>query len=647
MAKEEKSSVDKLKRRLYARGGDESINADVRTPLAREEEDTPVAWSAPPTPAAPVDSPMRPSAPVAAPTTHTRSLASKFLIGSAVFFVGAAGIASFIFFGGANLISPQNIEIQIVAPSLIDGGKEATFQILITNHNTAALELADLLITYPEGTRNPDDPSKMLLHGRESVGTVREGEQVKRSISGIFFGQEGTEQKVVVTLQYSLEGSNAVFERQAETSFLVGSSPVSLSVEAPSEAIAGEQFEIVITAKSNATEPVPNVVVQGQYPFGFTVVRSQPQASLGGALWRLGTLAPGVKQTIRLTGTIEGQDGDERVFRFLTGSNKDQTDSQVSVPFLTVPTTLTVRRPFVSGSIAVEGKTGKTVAVAGGKTVQGVVTWQNNLADTISDLELNLSLSGPMLDKGSVQAANGFYQSSNSTIIWSKDSDPSLAQVAPGGTATLQFSFDTLEPGSGGTIFSNPTVDLNLTIKGVRMGAENVPQRITSAASMQVTLASALSLNVQAKHFSGPFDNSGPMPPKVDRETSYAVVWTVTNSSNTVANAAVATVLPPYVRFIRGEAGVSYDEGSRTVTWNIGDLKAGVGYTLPVRSAGFQVGFTPSLSQVGQSPTLTGVATFSGQDRFAQVAVSASADAPTIKLSGESGYQNSMGEVSQ
>ncbi len=643
MSKEEQSSVEKLRRRLYARAEDSAINADVRTPLSHDDTETPVAWTPMAQSTPPLSTPMRPTGEEL--PSKKISFAGKFLLGSGLFFVWAAAIAGYIFFGGGNLISPQNIGVEIIAPSLIDGGEEATFQVLIANNNTSALELVDLLVSYPQGTRDPKDPGKALLYERQSLGTIARGEQVKRSLSGIFFGAEGTEQKVKITLQYSITGSNAVFEKEEEVAFMVGSSPVSLSIDAPTQVIAGEQFTVDIRVQSNATEPVEDVVVQGQYPFGFSIVKATPSAATGG-IWRLGTLEPGSSQSIRVTGVIEGQSGDERVFRFLVGTSEDATDAQVRVPFLTVPVSLSVERPFISGAISLDGKTGKTVAVSAGKTVQGTISWQNNLADAVADVQLTLKLDGPVLDKGSVTAANGFYQSSDSTIVWTKDQDPSLANVPPGGTASMQFSFTTLEPGSGGTLYSNPTINLNLQIRGTRQSEAGVPQQVSSAATMQATLASAITLEAQSMHFSGPFDNEGPMPPKVEQETAYTIQWTVKNSSNTVANATVATVLPPYVDYVRGESGVSYDSSSRTVTWALGDLKAGVGYSLSARTAAFQVTLTPSVSQAGQSPALSGTATFNGQDRFASVAVTATAGAPTINLAGESGYDSDMGRVS-
>src|SRR6185369_12963552 len=115
---------------------------------------------------------------------------TKFLLGSMIFFVAAIAIALLVFFGGGNVISPQNIDLQIVAPSLIDGGKAATFEVLATNRNQSDLILVDMIIDYPDGTREADDPSKALTHERQSLGTIKAGQQIKKTISGIFYGQE-------------------------------------------------------------------------------------------------------------------------------------------------------------------------------------------------------------------------------------------------------------------------------------------------------------------------------------------------------------------------------------------------------------------------------------------------------------------------
>jgi len=661
MAKEEKSAVDKLKGRLYARGSKQAP-IDERSPLSPNESHAPKSWSeihpkgedssagaensdssagglrgdaaesefsAPAMPA-PIT-----TAPPMTPFNQKKrmSLSTKFFFGSVAFFVLAVGIAGLLFYGGINTTSPQNIDVQVLAPSLIDGGKEATFEIIVTNRNTTPLELADLVIDYPDGARDATDPTKALTHDRISIGTIKSGEQVKRTISALLYGQEGAQESIGASLEYSVSGSNAVFEKQGQALFTIGSAPVSVSVEAPSQVIAGDQFAMDITVRSNTTAPVENVTIEAQYPFGFSVVNTTPSAAAGGTLWRLGTLQPGATQTLHIVGTIDAADGDQRVFRFLAGSNSDPTDTHVDVPFLTVPQTLSVEKPFITGTISVEGKTGQNIAVAAGGPLQGEVTWQNNLSDSISNLDLELSFSGPAVDKTSITSQNGFYQSSNSTIIWTQDRDPTLASVAPGATGTYQFSFATLPPAAQGTLITNPTITLNLTVRATRQGSTGTPDTVSSAASAQLVLASALSLTAQSIRSSGAFTNTGPVPPRAETATTYTVTWTIKNSANTVANTTVQATLPPYVSFVAAQtgSGITYDSGSRTVLWSLGDVKAGAGYTAAARQASFQVALTPSASQVGSAPALTGPTAASGQDRFAQVQVGANADGPTTR----------------
>lgn len=658
MAKrEEKGAVERLKARLYDRAAVGREVKSERSGLAPGETDVPRMWkeaeepAQPETPAAPVPAaaPLPPLSQAAAEAVimsdtpepkapkQPMSFATKFFLGSVLFFIGAIGVSAALFFGGVNTTSPQNIDVEIIAPSLSDSGKQAELEVIITNRNTTTLELADLVVDYPDGTRSPNDLTRPLTHERISIGSINSGQQIKRTISGVFYGGEGTVQTILARLEYSVAGSNSVFEKQGQTSFTIGSAPVSLTIDAPQKVTAGTPFDMTITVRSNASVKSDDVAVEGQLPFGFTISGSNP--ALQGSMWRLGTLKPGDTKVIKLSGSIDASDGDERVFRFLVGANTDSTDAHVKVPFIVVPQTLTVERAFVSASLALEGKTGSVVSVPAGKTLNGTVTWENNLPEAVSNLELTLSVNGPVIDKNTIQSPNGFYQSSKNSIVWTSEGDASLASVAPGSKSSFQFSFATLPPGANGTLITNPTATLSLSVRGTRQegGAEN----IATAATMKVVLASALSVAAQVSRNGGSFANYGPLPPRAEQETSYTVTWSVKNSANTVANGVAQAVLPPYVKFIKGDSGITYDQNARTVKWSLGDITAGAGYTRPLRTASFQVAITPSTSQVGTTPQLMGAMTMTGQDRFAQVTVEAATDAVTI-AAGDSGGMDTV-----
>lgn len=631
---QDKDGVERLKDKLYSRKTKETIS-DVRSPLSEHADRVRVAWEAPPAPPE-----AKRTAFEGGMDTVERAggmtFSTKFFLASLAFFVVATGAAAYWFFLGGNFVSPQHIDLEIVAPSLVDGGSQVDLQIIITNRNQAPLKLADLVLTYPDGTRVAVDPEKPLQTERQSIGTIASGQSIKRTASALFFGPEGSTQSIKASLEYSIEGSNAVFVRDGTVDFTLGSSPVSVFINSPTTAVAGQPFTFDVQVKNNAQEPIDNVVLEAQYPFGFAVQSAEPSAGTGSTLWRLGSLRPGASIDVRITGTIDGQDGDERVFRFLTGSEADPTAARIKVPFVTIPTSVTVTRPFISGQIAIAGKTGSTIAISSGQNIQGSVMWKNNLSEPISNLEVELEFGGPVLDTGSVQSSNGFYQSSDNTLVWTSAQDPALAHVAPGASGSLSFNFSTLPPGSGGIIYTNPKISLTLNVKGVR-GAEG-QESVSAVAMTEAVVGSVLSLEAVSLYSQGSYQNQGPTPPRAETATSYTVEWRIKNSSNAIANASVSAVLPPYVTYKTGAAGITYDAPSRTVRWDVGELKAGVGYTSSTRAASFQLDFNPSQSQAGQSPALTGTAILAGQDRYAGIQVNTQAPPPTTQTSdGENG----------
>ncbi len=638
--------VERLKSKLYSRTQAPTVEPTARSPLSSSRKEAPRSWDGMKEEGA-LEKPVAPLT-LMEKRTSKHTAAWYFLWGSFIFFVIAAAVAGWALWGGLNTISPQNIDVQIVAPSLIDSGKGATLQYIIQNRNNTSLLAADLVVTYPDGTRSQNDPTVALPNERISLGTIAPGQQIKQTSSALFFGASGSQEKVSVTLEYQLAGSNSVFVKQVDTMFTIGSSPISVSISSPTEAISGQPFSLDVEVSSNATSPLQNVAVEVQYPFGFAVNSVSPAAAPGNTLWHLGTLNPGGSQTIHISGVLTGEDGDERVFHFLAGTESDPTETSLAVPLLSTPQTVTVRKPFIGATISLDGNTGATIAEPLGGTISGNIAWQNNLTETVSNVTFTLSLSGSAIDGSSVRAINGFYDSNKQQITWSGDQNSQLASVAPGAGGSFQFSLATLPPGSAP--LANPEATLNLTVHGTRQGT-GVPEDITTVASTKIELASAVSASAQALHFTGPFSESGSLPPRVGQTTTYAIVFSVKNSSNTLGGATMSTVLPPYVSFIgAGTAGgeqVSYDDSTRTVTWTLGDVEAGVGYSTPARQASFQVSLTPSLSQVGSAPALTGAIQFQGQDRFAQAQVTASADPLTTLLSSDPGFSRGMEIVGQ
>ena len=183
-----------------------------------------------------------------------------------------------------------------------------------------------------------------------------------------------------------------------------------------------------------------------------------------------------------------------------------------------------------------------------------------------------------------------------------------------------------------------PISTFTISVSGTRIGQSNVPEQVNASFTQMAKVTTAVALTSATLHTSGPFTNSGPVPPRPNTATTYAVVWNVQNAENPIAGGTVTATLPSYVSYVGNSSGTgsfTYDTTSNTVTWNVGDLAQNAS-----AQGAFQVSLTPSTAQSGNVPELTSGAAFSGYDRYAGVQVSALASPATTETFGDPGYSS-------
>ena len=93
------------------------------------------------------------------------------------------------------------------------------------NEDIGWSELADLLVEYPKGTRSSGNLGQELLRSRDSLGDIAPGERVKSSVKAVLFGEENTQKNIVVTVEYRVAGSNAIFYAEKQYQLTLSSSP--------------------------------------------------------------------------------------------------------------------------------------------------------------------------------------------------------------------------------------------------------------------------------------------------------------------------------------------------------------------------------------------------------------------------------------
>lgn len=571
--------------------------------------------------------------------------AKRIFVGSIVFFLIAAGIAMYMFFGGLNAVSTKNVDIEVGGPISIAAGEAQEFEISIKNGNNVPLQNVNLLVTYPEGSR--DTGTKAVLGSRERIPVedIASGRVGRQTLSFIAYGEKESIQTLKLALEYTVPNSNATFLKEKTHEITISSAPLIADVSYPNEVASGQLFQFNIDVSSNSTAELENVVVRMESPFGFTNEGSQPEM-VAQNVWNLGNFKPAEKKTIKVSGRLQGQDKDERSFRFYIGTgSSDGLD--VDTELFSLIETVAISRPFISLTSSINGNRGDEIVLSGGKFNTATIRWQNTTGDKLSDLVVEARIAGAPLDRASISPQKGFYQSVRDTIVWDKSTDPTLGSVDVGEEGLLTFNFDTKE---GAFNESSGVIDIVLTANAKRATASG-QETIASETNQKIRLAANIGLSARAVYSVGPFTNTGPVPPKAEQSTTYTILLNATASFGDVGNVVATAKLPPSVEWLGvvspSSESVKFDQGSRILTWTLGTVREGTGSTRPVRELAFQVKITPSVNQVGNAATLVDQAQILGQDTRAGTSLLDNVGQITTRISTDPAYNNIDGSVTE
>lgn len=575
----------------------------------------------------------------------------KFFIFSISFFVLTLGYASYVFFFAGNTVSNDNIDISILGNTFTAGGEELSLVIGITNRNNSSLDLVDLVVEYPKGgtTGLPSDMERL----RESLGSIPAGSVRNENVKLVLYGEQGSVRPIKVSIEYRVAGSNAIFVKEKPYEVSISSTPINLLIDAPATVSPNQNITLNVKSILNATKAVPNVMLKVEYPVGFQFISSVPEPSISNNIWTMGDFAPGVERNIAISGRmIDVFDGEEKSFRVSSGSQSASDKFAIGTVFNSLTHTVMVKKPFIEASLSINGTYQREYATDSQTPVQGTINWSNNLDTKVNDVEIRAKISGNAFEEKTVSADQGRYDSLQKTIIWDKFSQSQLAEINPGDFGFVEFSISPIPVYSpAGGILKDPSIYVEVSISGKQQIEGYEPQELNNSESKLIKVTSDLGLATKALYSSGPFPNTGPIPPKVETETTYTITWSISNTANNISKAEVRAILPPWVRFMGAIApageNLVYNSSSREMVWNIGRIPKGTGITTAGREASFQIGLTPLFSQAGSVPVLVNDAVLTGHDDFANVDVRETKPALRTQLTGEAQFPAGGGVVTQ
>lgn len=552
---------------------------------------------------------------------------------------GGIFFAISVFFSPGN-ISEKNVILQMVTShSVVDGGESFPVTVTITNKNKVPIEYLKLSIEYPL-TPGGDISG---LYQEKTIDTLAPGEVKDIPFSITLYGSAGSQRTISARLSYRTPGSVAILESLADTQIAVRSSPVRLVVDAPNQVFPNQEINLSATYASNLKDLAPSSMLQIQYPTGFRFISADPRPDVGDNVWKVGTLVPGIENTISIKGILGGVLGEEKIFSTTLGSvANNQTDFE-SI-YTTATSRVVIQPTFLSvlldpGALS---QSGEVYVTTPGKELDIKIPFKNTLTTPISRAKITAAFSGNIFNPDKLRPGNGFYDSDTNMLTWTMDEIPSLGNIPAGGVGELDFGLSELSTLDGdGKIITDPKLSIVISVEGVGENGKRLSAAgITKADftfSTQPTLVSTL-LSTR-----GPIKNTGSYPPTVGKDTTYTVAWKLSNTLSDITNTTVTTKIPQWVRYTgmispqSAKDFITYNETSRTITWSPGLLAASSGYTKPELVVYFQVAIKPSSSQLGTTPALTGPVVFTGRDQKNGASIQLQNDGLNTASSGEKG----------
>lgn len=563
------------------------------------------------------------------PKRHYRAF---IFVGSLLIFIFVAALSSLYLYFGGNQISNDKIQISMDGPQFIGGGEVMSLQVAVSNQNAVPIESATLILKYPNGTRSVGDSPRNLFEERIPVEDIAPGEVQNVPVNVAIFGEENADKKIEATIEYRVNGSNGMFYKEAEPlAFKISSSPLVLRIDNLEKVASGQIVDLTITAVSNASSPLTDILISASYPNGFSFEKSEPAPIYGQNVWQIDKILPEEEIEIKIQGVVNGLTEEKFRINFDAGPSDPDNRFLVGANLAEGVADFIIERPFIDIEINIDGDKDRQVIVDEGASSVVGIKITNTLEETVYDMVVEVVPGGNALTETSIKSKKGFYNSNNGTVRWEVSNNESFDKVFPGDSRQLDFQID---PGPNRTTSS---YDLVVNVYARRVAETSAAETLIGTVRAQAKYSSSVSVGSQASA------KSGPIPPEVGQTNVYTLNLVAEAGANDMANAIVETSLPLYVEWLdsyEAEGDVTYNSVSKKIQWTIGDISSGKRKDLK-----FDVSIQPSVSQIGTSPVLLNTQTMRANDRFTSALLQDTSTPVTTELSTEMGLPEGNGKV--
>lgn len=511
-----------------------------------------------------------------------------------------------------NIYSKEELKMEMIGPKEAQLGQEVEYVVKYKNNGEFRLENPSLMFVAPDFSIKDDKIyTQEVIEADKLGGAIYPGEERSISFKTRLVGKAGDAKIAKATLSYQPKNLSARYESATTYTTVMKDVPIDLDMDLSSTVEANKNFHFKINYYSNVDWLLTDLRLNIDYPAGYAFSQAAPK-SLDKNEWSIPVLNKNQSGIIDVTGQLTGDVGEGKVFRARIGMWKDGQ----YLPLKEIERGTKIVKPTVSMRQTVNGES--NYVAKPGEWLHYEVYYKNISDSELYNLVMVDKLEGGMFDFSTVRSDSGSVQTGDNSIVFDWKQSDKLAYLPTMEEGKAEFWIKLKDDLSN---LGQPGLNNKVMIGVAR---EDFTTKVSSK------------LELQQKVFYSDeiFGNSGQLPPQAGLPTTYTVTWQAKNYYADVKGVTVRAVLPPEVVFNSDkifpaeQAGkLTYDNNTRELTWNIGDMTAGQGMISSPLNISYQVTLTPSDSQVGSKAGIIGQAMMTGEDGWTESTLESAAPA--------------------
>lgn len=531
-----------------------------------------------------------------------------------------AAVAFLLFHHSTPAPTGSGVTVTIDAPQQTGSGSEIDYTVTVDNGASTAITGVKVSMIYPQGfTFEESTPNPSALNGSEfDISEIAPGQSPTIMIKGTISGNAGETKTVSAVARYSYTNFNSQFVSQGQARTQIANSTVALNFSGPTSPANSQSVTYTLSYQNVTAQAIQNATLKITIPTGFTLQSSSPQLDPSNTL-AIAFLAANDTESLTLNGQFTGvNSGTQESF----AAEFDAPDSsgntlaaataayQVTVTKTPLQLTATVSDQTSGGSQSLPPN-----IVLPGDNLSYDVHYVNNASIPATGAVITATLTGVAVDQASIKAQGANIQAS--TVTWDGSQNSALVSLQPNASGDFHLQFQVANPATHGT-----DTDMQIGVSFSITSNEYQQGFTVAAPAQQVQTVAAIGGSAAFA--------SGSNPPMAGQYSTYTMTLTLRNSTNDIKNGVLTVALPNATGFDKttvnaSEYGnVSFNQTTRTLTWNLGTIPAHTGDFTALRKLQFSLTVQASQANIGNYVTLTHNAAFTGTDSYTNQTVSAS-----------------------